>query len=62
MKAVDRGSTRPEAHVHPDLKPLHPLLNRLLHAVASAEALAIVRGWRVPFGLTLACVARKHER
>ena len=48
--------------MHPDLKPLHPLLNRLLHAVASAEALAIVRGWRVPFGLTLACVARKHER
>lgn len=60
MKAVQGGSTRAAAaHVQADLKPLNPVLNELLHTLASAEALAIVRGWRLPFGLTLACVARK---
>jgi SAM-dependent methyltransferase len=61
MKTVYRGSTRPgAAHVQADLKRLNPVLDGLLHAIANAEALAIVRGWRMPFGLTLACVARKH--
>jgi SAM-dependent methyltransferase len=60
MKALDRGSTRPADRVHADLKPLNPVLNQLLHVIASVEALTIVRGWRLPFGLTLACVARKH--
>jgi hypothetical protein len=60
MKAVDRGSTSAAAgRIHADMKPLNPVLNEILHAIANVEALAIVRGWRLPFGLTLACVARK---
>ena len=60
MKAVDRGSTSAAAgRIHADMKPLNPVLNEILHVIANVEALAIVRGWRLPFGLTLACVARK---
>ena len=61
MKALDGRSTRSaDDHVQADLKPLNPVVNELLHVVASAEAIAVARGWRLPFGLTLACVARKQ--
>jgi SAM-dependent methyltransferase len=63
MKAIDHRPARSDAeHVPLDMKALPSIVNETLHTVAKAEAIAIVNGWRLPFGLTLACVARKHAR
>lgn len=42
-----------------DMKPLNPLINEILYLAARAEAFAIVRGFAIPFGVTMVCVARK---
>ena len=42
-----------------DVRPLNTVVNGLLFAAARAEAWAIVHGCRLPFGVTLACVAQK---
>jgi SAM-dependent methyltransferase len=44
-----------------DMKPLHPTVNMALRAAAGAEAIAIGRGFAMPFGITLLCVARRRQ-
>lgn len=60
MKMLDRLGGSGGAQL--DMQPLHPLLNRLLLAAARVEAAAIDRGLRMPFGLTLACIAVRPAR
>jgi len=43
----------------PDMKPLNPILNGILQFIAEFEASLLVRGLRVPFGTTVACVAKR---
>ena len=42
-----------------DLKPLAPIVNKVLYAVALLEARVVGMGISLPFGTTLVCVARK---
>jgi SAM-dependent methyltransferase len=46
----------------PDMKPIHPLSNRILHGLAALESEAIIRGLRLPFGTTLVCVVQKPQK
>src|SRR5262245_12104946 len=43
----------------PDMRPIHPLVNRVLRKLALLESNAIIRGLRLPFGTTLVCVGQK---
>jgi SAM-dependent methyltransferase len=44
----------------PDMVPLPVWMNETLHALAAAEAAAITRGIRFPFGTTLVFLARRR--
>lgn len=60
LKALKRIMLRPrDAGLGVDMKPLHPLVNKFMHVLATIEAKAIVHGLQMPFGTTLVCVARK---
>jgi ubiquinone/menaquinone biosynthesis C-methylase UbiE len=51
----------PQSKLTLDMKPLPRLLNETLHFVAAAEAFFIVRGWCVPLGVDLVCVAQRQD-
>ena len=42
-----------------DMRPIKPIINKMLYSVAMAEAHAIEHGIRMPFGSTTVCLARK---
>ena len=49
-----------EAHVAAaDMKPLSPIVNSVMYAVAVVEARAIAGGLKMPFGTTIVCLVRK---
>jgi SAM-dependent methyltransferase len=55
------GGSAHDDHLQPaaDMKPLPSPLNTSMYALARAEGFLIERGFRMPFGTTLICVARK---
>jgi SAM-dependent methyltransferase len=60
MKTMERWFNRSaHGHVQADLRPINPVVNSLLCAIAGLEASAIAHGWRMPIGLTLVMVARR---
>jgi SAM-dependent methyltransferase len=52
---MSAGQTKTSA----DMKPLNPIANNLLLWLSAVEACAIAAGFRIPFGTTLLCLARK---
>lgn len=56
LKSVKQAA---QSETGADMKPLNPIANELLRQLADWESWAISAGFRVPFGTTLLCVARK---
>jgi SAM-dependent methyltransferase len=64
VKALDWGSAlesgAPNETAHSaDMRPLNPVLNRILLSLARWEAGAVAGGLRIPIGVTLCCLCRK---
>jgi SAM-dependent methyltransferase len=59
MNLVSRLRQPSADHRQADLSPIPSVVNRVFYGVAALEAFAIGKGVPMPFGVTLACVARK---
>jgi SAM-dependent methyltransferase len=55
-----RGQNPASTSLAQDMRPLHRLLDAVLFGFAKGEAWLMRTGIRIPFGITLVCVARKE--